>query len=1169
MKGSKAKRVLIAAVTGLFLCMAAVRIWGFPDISLAAQVETGAGLEEESTGVSGGGTDPVLEQYILEHMNPDYVGDGETLALVNALLVKQTYFNADAVEDGDSIDSIMGLIENGGDDQEEALDKYIMQTGDYTAVYEVSGENGYYIAYADTMQDNPDSETREAVFAMNDTGAQILEGCIYDSKSGLVYIPKEYFFDEDGSVWLFPVQVQFMQILDTDCNTTEVTAVVGNGEEITSTISSDVSFYDTDTTMQTEAGMDADHISVYVNGTPVSEDSFAYESESGELTIHAFPSGVENVYVETSEETVAGSLIDKMRNLLGNAGVYTEAFAVSYSSMDYFATNIDVSNISVDQVWTGTAGVIYSDSTSANGTYGAYLDDSDIANLQAAIYSGGSAGVDLETVYSLSDSRYCTTRVYLGKGETATINGSVYSPISTLFTPFAGISKAIAMECCHVNAFGISSAGAEQGRLYTNKLVRVRCLYKGVDSDGYEYAVFGIVTQTINTQSGTAIFKVRGDTEPENPVISTAYYKARQAYLPSLDIYIKKEDCDTGEVLKGAEFKVYMDGTEMGTVTTDGNGRAVYHWTGTVLYTSYSTYSQRFCANYNRISAEDKTKYSSVESSRSSAYTYAKSQVNISLSEKLENLKKTTHTWTIKETGSPENYYLNTELFEQKIAVSTTAIEVTFSDEPYGYANLEKESGNKGITDGNDCYSLEGAVYGVYAALADAEADTNRAATLTTDEEGKTNTVDLRAGTYYVKEVTASCGYSLDPQIYETSVEKGKTTTINSEDPPDYDSTGLILTKLQENTDFNAGHNKLYLSYLNEYFPDMSGAQFTVKYYDAQYSDLSEVESSHLQRTWVIQTKAVCGTCDRLFDDRDTCVSHMQSEHGITVKYDITYTAELTDAYLASGSDSLYYDSSGASVLPLGTITVEESGAAWGYLISGAYVTAEDGSLISDNGGVVLMNISTDHDAGEAVTGGGQLTVDNVAGNEIEKAEQLRRCSITIHKKDDRGNDCEGVEYSIAVLNQDTGEYEYIASYNGTSSLPNTEGLSYVNEDGVTVTATDAGGTVIFGNLVFGTYAVTETKTVDGLSLLAESFTVELPYAAESVNGSSTDYDFYDEKTGLYYWVDLTYEISDGVTFDVPQAGGERRMTVPVIAGLCIVFLGVLYAKRRKNSAIN
>lgn len=68
-----------------------------------------------------------------------------------------------------------------------------------------------------------------------------------------------------------------------------------------------------------------------------------------------------------------------------------------------------------------------------------------------------------------------------------------------------------------------------------------------------------------------------------------------------------------------------------------------------------------------------------------------------------------------------------------------------------GNGKIQKSSSNTTVTNGNDCYSLSGATYGVYSD----KGCTKSVATLTTNANGNTDTVELRAATYYVKETKA------------------------------------------------------------------------------------------------------------------------------------------------------------------------------------------------------------------------------------------------------------------------------------------------------------------------------------------------------------------------------------------------------------------------------
>lgn len=69
-----------------------------------------------------------------------------------------------------------------------------------------------------------------------------------------------------------------------------------------------------------------------------------------------------------------------------------------------------------------------------------------------------------------------------------------------------------------------------------------------------------------------------------------------------------------------------------------------------------------------------------------------------------------------------------------------------------GELTLTKKSANTAMTDGNTPYSIEGAEFGVFKG-------DSKVATLTTKADGTTNTVELEAGTYTVKELKAPKGY--------------------------------------------------------------------------------------------------------------------------------------------------------------------------------------------------------------------------------------------------------------------------------------------------------------------------------------------------------------------------------------------------------------------------
>lgn len=107
----------------------------------------------------------------------------------------------------------------------------------------------------------------------------------------------------------------------------------------------------------------------------------------------------------------------------------------------------------------------------------------------------------------------------------------------------------------------------------------------------------------------------------------------------------------------------------------------------------------------------------------------------------------------------------------------------------------------------NSQYSLEGAKYGVYETRANANSGSNSVGTLTTKADGSANTLELPAGTYYVKETSASKNYELDATVYEITVESGGKVTVNSKETPK--PAKVNLKKVSTNTSIS-NDNKCY-----------------------------------------------------------------------------------------------------------------------------------------------------------------------------------------------------------------------------------------------------------------------------------------------------------------------------------------------------------------------
>lgn len=263
-----------------------------------------------------------------------------------------------------------------------------------------------------------------------------------------------------------------------------------------------------------------------------------------------------------------------------------------------------------------------------------------------------------------------------------------------------------------------------------------------------------------------------------------------------------------------------------------------------------------------------------------------------------------------------------------------------------GNATLQKSSRNPSITNDNGNYSIAGATYGVFS---DKDC-TNQLAILTTDNNGNTNVVEAKAGTVYIKELSAPLGYQIDTTVYSLNVEAGKTATLKVSDTPKVTDTLIELFKIDMETQKNTPQGNASLE----------EAEFTWKFYDGFYNkDNFPAEATH---SWVTKTIA----------EKDS--------NGTT-----HYVTKLADAYKVSGDS--FYMQNGKAVLPLGTLTVEETKAPNGYLLDGAYMQA-NGSEEKING-LYLTQIREDGDLA-VLSGSNQFSVsDNVirGGVKIQKRD--------------------------------------------------------------------------------------------------------------------------------------------------------------------------------------
>ena len=286
---------------------------------------------------------------------------------------------------------------------------------------------------------------------------------------------------------------------------------------------------------------------------------------------------------------------------------------------------------------------------------------------------------------------------------------------------------------------------------------------------------------------------------------------------------------------------------------------------------------------------------------------------------------------------------------------------------PTGTVSVSKTSANTGITSGNSCYSLAGAVYGIYS---DAGCSA-QVTTLTTDAGGNAAAVSLNAGTYYYKELTAPAGYALDSSVQSFTVTDGQNTALSVSDTPTNDPVRISINKVDSETGDKVQGGA-----------SLENAEFTVKYYAGYYN--AGNLPTNATRTWVIKT-----------------VKRPSGQ----------YVAILNNDCKVSGDD-FYTNASGTVCLPLGTISIEETKAPEGYSLEGAYLQV----------GGVGEKITGKYVA--QITQSGNLA-SLKGGNTFKVSDKIKRGDFKLTKIDtDNQNRMSDIPFR--VTNKATGESHII-----------------------------------------------------------------------------------------------------------------------------------------------
>ena len=274
-----------------------------------------------------------------------------------------------------------------------------------------------------------------------------------------------------------------------------------------------------------------------------------------------------------------------------------------------------------------------------------------------------------------------------------------------------------------------------------------------------------------------------------------------------------------------------------------------------------------------------------------------------------------------------------------------------------GKLSIHKSSANPGITDGNDCYSLEGAEFTVYNAAGQSMG------VLRTNANGDTNTLELPEGTYTVRETKPPKGYLPAPD-QQVTVRGGQQTTAQVTDMPSGDPMRMAVGKYDGDTEYKANN-------LPQGSASLEGAEFTVEYFDTvDYDNYDALKKAGVKptRSWVFRTNA----------------------NGI---------ANFTKNDFVSG-DEFYLDTNGNPTMPRGSVAVYESKAPVGYKL---------------NDDVSFQKIQDDYLSGVTT-----FNLPEIPETVIRGGVSVQKLDSETGKTPQGGASLEGITFSIINDNENT-----------------------------------------------------------------------------------------------------------------------------------------------------
>ena len=525
-----------------------------------------------------------------------------------------------------------------------------------------------------------------------------------------------------------------------------------------------------------------------------------------------------------------------------------------------------------------------------------------------------------------------------------------------------------------------------------------------------------------------------------------------------------------------------------------------------------------------------------------------------------------------------------------------------------GGFTIQKAYNNATLVNGNSNYSLAGAVYKIYS---DASC-TTEVGSLTTDANGKAATGDesYDAGTYYIKEVTASPGCTLDTTTHSVTVVAGEGASkhvVNSTEPV---ITGSITVTKQSTLPNITDNNKCYSfegAQYSVYKTNNNGALsdsvgtitigangsgklggLAMRTYYVKETKAPTNESYALDST--IYTVTVSNAAGQTLNPTVTSKERpLDDPAGITITkiWDGDETATVPPLFGTQFTVNYYdgyytKDNLPASPTRKWVLDVhydEEYKTYFALLTDSHLVTSVSDKLYKDADGLSVLPFGTysvqETQSAPGYTLEGSFT--DIHGHSISPKD------IYVSQVKKKG-DAVFLEGGNKYESDDTPKASdiKIVKYKQDGKTP-LAGVVYELKDHsgkvVGKQTTDSKGVVHFKDLYPDVYTVTEVSAPNGYTLLKEPITVNCPMRVTDdditrlgIDRKNVIFDPVnpdDPDDDIYYVLSQTFNVSNDWNFDMPRSGAmiTAKRFIPIACGM-VVLMGVtcvVFFKKKKK----